>query len=75
MSLPPLVDWLFGLLGVGAVLWTLIKSVHIKVNVRVRKLTPEDRAEDQQPKFTFESQTKLEQGKPIRFGTRTGQPN
>lgn len=62
-------DWLGVALAVAGVVWVLVKSVHVRVNVRVRTIeTPaSDRTE---PKFTFESHGGIEHRHPIRFGTR-----
>lgn len=69
-------DWLLGAFAVAGVLWTLVKSVRVRVNVNVRSLTPDEvppvaRGE---PKVSFDLHTNFEPGKPIRFGTRTGLP-
>lgn len=73
MTFVQLMDWLGVALAVGGVLWTLIKSVHVRINVRVKKLD-QPPADDGEPKFTFQSQMKLEHGRPIRFGTRSTPP-
>ena len=73
MTFVKLVDWLGVALAVVGVLWTIVKSVHVRVNVRVRKLD-QPPATDGEPKFTFHSQTKVEHGRPIRFGTRKTPP-
>lgn len=73
MTFVQLADWLGVAFGVIGVVWTLVKSVHVRVNVRVRKLD-EAPVDDGQPKFTFQSQTKVEHGRSIRFGTRTTPP-
>lgn len=74
MTFEHLVDWLGGAVMVIGVLWTLVKSVHVRVNVRVRKLDQPPPADDGEPKFTFQSQVKVEHGRPIHFGTRTNPP-
>lgn len=73
MRFVQLVDWLGAALAVVGVLWTLVKSVHVRVNVRVRKLD-QPPSDDTAPKFTFEPQMKVEHGRPICFGTRTTPP-
>jgi hypothetical protein len=77
MTLPAAADWIFGAIGVACVLWTLVRSVHVKVKFRVRKLTPDDSepALGAGPKFSFQKAIRVEHGKPIHFGTRTGIPN
>jgi len=72
----PALEWLFGAFAVAGVLWTLVKSVRVRVRLNVRRLTPEEappRSSDE-PKVSFDVHTKFEQGKPIRFGTRNGLP-
>ena len=72
MSLPPSLDWIFGAFAVASVLWTLVRS--IRVRVRVRKLTPDEavQANDGGPKLSL--RIKAEQRGPIHFGTRTSPP-
>lgn len=76
MPLSPIMDWTLGAIGVAGVLWTLVKSVRVKVNVRVRKITPEDTgpAGMDEPKFSFEKHVQVEHGKLPHFGTRTAPP-
>jgi hypothetical protein len=73
MTFVHVVDWLGGALAIVGVAWTLVKSVHVKVNVRVRRLDqpPADKGE---AKFSFEGHAKLEHGRPIAFGTRSTPP-
>lgn len=66
-------DWLGVALAVAGVVWTLVKSVHVRVNVRVRKID-QPAPDPTEPKFTFEGHTKFEHGGPIRFGTRSNPP-
>lgn len=73
MNLEHLMDWIGGVLAIGGALWMLVKSVHVRINVRVRKLD-QPPADDGGPKFTFEGQAKVEHGRPIRFGTRGAPP-
>lgn len=73
MRFVQIVDWLGAALAVVGVLWTLVKSVHVRVNVRVRKLD-QPPVNEREPNFTFQSQMKVEHGRPIRFGTRTTPP-
>ncbi|MGH6888740.1 MAG: hypothetical protein ACREHF_06040 [Rhizomicrobium sp.] len=68
-----IVDWLGVALAVAGVLWTVVKSVHVRVNVRVRTLDAPPPG-DREPKFTFEGHTTIEKGGPIRFGTRIQPP-
>lgn len=72
MSLPPSLDWIIGAFGVAGVLWTLVRSIHVRV--RVRKLTPDETAQANNggPKLSFHM--KAEQRGPIHFGTRTSPP-
>ncbi|HWY14078.1 MAG TPA: hypothetical protein VNX86_02950 [Rhizomicrobium sp.] len=72
MTFAHLVDWLGGAIVVVGVLWTLVKSVHVRVNIRVRKLDTPPPADDGKPRFTFEAHTRVEHGKPITFGARSG---
>jgi hypothetical protein len=73
MTFAHLLVWAGGGIVVVGVLWMLIKSVHVRVNVQVRKLdTPT--ADDGKPKFTFGGNTKVEHGRAITFGTRATPP-
>lgn len=66
-------DWLGVALAVAGVVWTLVRTVHVRVNVRVREID-EPASDPAEQKFTFEGHAKLEHGGPIRFGTRSSPP-
>jgi hypothetical protein len=63
-----------GILGIVSVILTVIRSVHVKVKVNVREITPGDAAPADGPKFSFEKQVQVEHGKPIQFGAKTSLP-
>jgi len=51
MSLPLIMGWTLGAVGVAGLLWNLVKSVHVKVKVNVRKLMPDDPARARRTKI------------------------
>jgi hypothetical protein len=72
MTFPPLIGWLLAAIAVVGVVWTLLKSVHVNIKVRVRRVTPGEAppADDAEPIFSFHAGTHFDQGKAIHFGTR-----
>ncbi|HEY1615012.1 MAG TPA: hypothetical protein VGF97_15105 [Rhizomicrobium sp.] len=73
MSFPTAMEWGFGILAAAGALWTLVKSVHIRVRVNVRRLNSDDPvAAAGEPKLSVDTQTHYEHGGLIRFGKKTG---
>jgi hypothetical protein len=77
MTLSTTADWVFGGVAFVRVLLALVRSVHVKIRVNVRKLTPgeAETAASDEPKFSFEKQVRVEHGKPLHFGTKIGPPS